>query len=118
MSCVCCLTLSTVAFATMFTDSLVNYCVPKPGNNCDPKTDKATYTSKGCSCPIGREYNSTDRNCVECLLKGGGYNGYYKPNEGVEGCSQLVCPGGTYLSYSKNSSSCGRGFYRTTLQSN
>lgn len=117
MSCVFCLTLSTIVYATAFTDSLINYCVPKPGNSCDPKTDKATYTSSGCSCPIGREYNTDNRTCVECVLKGGGYNGYYKSYEGVGSCSQVVCSLGSYLS-SRISNSCGLGYYRTTLQSN
>lgn len=115
MSCMCCLTLSTVASATSFTDSLVNYCVPKPGNSCDPNNDKATYTIGGCSCSVGREYSEEDRSCVECLLKGDGYNGYYKTNEGVEGCSQIVCPSG-YLTHYTNANSCDGGYYRITLQ--
>ena len=120
MSCICCLTLSTVASATSFTDTLINYCVPKANNNCDPKTDKATYTSAGCSCSVGREYNEGDRNCVECLLKGGGYNGYYKTNEGVGKCAQIVCSGGSYLThyttYTNAPVLCGGGYYRVTLQ--
>lgn len=86
---------------------LEKYCVPASGNDCSKSSELAEYTSKGCSCNIGRYWNSSLRKCKECEY------GSYKPSLGVEDCIQIECPVNTFLTTVSN---CGVNEYRKVLQ--
>lgn len=86
---------------------LEKYCVPANGNDCSKSSELAEYTSKGCSCNIGRYWNSSLRKCKECEY------GSYKPSSGVEDCIQIECPVNTFLT---TVSDCGVNEYRKVLQ--
>lgn len=107
MSGMFCSTLSTIAYSSAFDDILVKYCVPKSGNNCLPDEERGTYTTDGCSCPIGRYFNTTDRKCVLCEY------GSYKAQKGVGNCTKIECGAGYYLT---TVTSCGVGNYQLILQ--
>ncbi|MGN0929840.1 MAG: hypothetical protein ACI4N3_04330 [Alphaproteobacteria bacterium] len=102
-----CSTLSTIAYSTAFDDVLIKYCIPKSSNDCLSTSEKATYTTDGCSCPVGRYFNTTDRKCTLCEY------GSYKSNKGVGNCTKIVCGVGTYLT---TVSACGMGKYQLLLQ--
>lgn len=87
--------------------ALEKYCVPASGNDCSKSSELAEYTSKGCSCNIGRYWNSSLRKCKECEY------GSYKPSLGVEDCIQIECPVNTFLTTVSN---CGVNEYRKVLQ--
>lgn len=89
------------------TSVLEKYCVPASGNDCSKSSELAEYTSKGCSCNIGRYWNSSLRKCKECEY------GSYKPSLGVEDCIQIECPVNTFLTTVSN---CGVNEYRKVLQ--
>lgn len=89
------------------TSALEKYCVPASGNDCSKSSELAEYTSKGCSCNIGRYWNSSLRKCKECEY------GSYKPSLGVEDCIQIECPVNTFLTTVSN---CGVNEYRKVLQ--
>ncbi len=89
------------------TSVLEQYCVPASGNDCSKSSELAEYTSKGCSCNIGRYWNSSLRKCKECEY------GSYKPSLGVEDCIQIECPVNTFLTTVSN---CGVNEYRKVLQ--
>ena len=89
------------------TSVLEKYCVPASGNDCSKSSELAEYTSKGCSCNIGRYWNSSLRKCKECEY------GSYKPSLGVEDCIQIECPVNTFLTTVSN---CGVNEYRQVLQ--
>ena len=89
------------------TSVLEKYCVPASGNDCSKSSELAEYTSKGCSCNIGRYWNSSLRKCKECEY------GSYKPSLGVEDCIQIECPVNTFLT---TVSDCGVNEYRKVLQ--
>lgn len=89
------------------TSVLKKYCVPASGNDCSKSSELAEYTSKGCSCNIGRYWNSSLRKCKECEY------GSYKPSLGVEDCIQIECPVNTFLTTVSN---CGVNEYRKVLQ--
>ncbi|MBD5398607.1 hypothetical protein HDR60_03825 [bacterium] len=106
MSGIFCSTLSTIAYSTAFDDVLVKYCVPKSSNNCLATSEKATYTTDGCSCPVGRYYEESERKCKECP------EGSFKETAGVGKCISILCPGGTYLN---KVSACGFSEYKKLI---
>lgn len=112
--------VSFVLFMTFFTKAysqtstgmtplqtiLSKYCVPKTEVGCS-SSSRASYTSSGCSCPAGKQYNKVERKCEPCPA------GSFKTTAGVGDCISITCGAGTYLI---EVPSCGVSEYREVIK--